>query len=181
MGVEIERKFLIISEHWRHEVLSYKRLVQGYLSTARQCTVRVRSEHPLGPTSSGPTTQGRAWITIKGPVQGVTRSEFEYEIPTSEAAELLTQFCRDSIIDKVRYLVDFEGKTWEIDEFQGNNFGLMVAEVTLTHEAERFTPPDWLGREVSHDPRYFNSNLSKHPFKDWAPHGDKTTKIPQFD
>jgi CYTH domain-containing protein len=127
------------------------------------------------------SVHGRAWITIKGPVQGVTRSEFEYEIPTSEAAELLTQFCRESTIDKIRHLVDFEGTTWEVDEFQGNNLGLIVAEVTLSHESESFPSPDWLGLEVSHDPRYFNSHLSKHPFKDWPVEKDRTTKIPAHD
>lgn len=194
MGIEIERKFLTISDHWRLKARSPKRLVQGYLSTARPCTVRVRSEHPVDPVDpvdplvpldslppSGLNAQGRAWITIKGPVQCVTRSEFEYEIPVSEAAELLTQFCRDSTIDKVRHLVDFDGTTWEVDEFQGNNLGLIVAEVTLSHESEKFSSPGWLGLEVSHDPRYFNSNLSKHPFKDWAVEKTSTTKIPSQD
>lgn len=183
MGYEIERKFLTISDSWRTHPHSAKRLVQGYLATAQRCTVRVRLEETLkfpdDPDASPLETSGskssshalqtpqKAWITIKGPVQGITRSEFEYEIPPEEARELLSQFCNDSIIDKIRYDLHVKGKLWEIDEFKHLNQGLIVAEVTLSHEAEAFALPDWLGQEVSDDPRYFNSQLTKNPFKNW--------------
>jgi adenylate cyclase len=159
MGVEIERKFLVQSNSWRSQAYSPKRLVQGYLSKTPGCTVRVRRVD---------STEGQsAWITIKGKTERFSRPEYEYQIPHQEAVELLEHFCKKALIDKTRYHCKVDDKTWEIDEFAGENQGLMIAEITLTDEDQPFVRPDWLGEEVSHDLRYFNSNLIDHPFTNW--------------
>jgi adenylate cyclase len=155
MAVEIERKFLLADENWREQVLSKSKFLQGYLSLAPERTVRVR------------VADDRGWLTIKGKNVGASRAEFEYEIPVAEAQQMLDQLCEQPIIDKWRYRVEFKGHLWEIDEFLGDNKGLIVAEVELTSEDEEFFRPHWLGHEVTHDHRYFNSNLIEHPFKEW--------------
>lgn len=154
MGKEIERKYLVKSQDWKNlaEGVYYK---QGYLSTVKERTVRVR------------TIGEKGYLTIKGVTVGVTRSEFEYQIPAEEANQMLDNLCEKPIIDKYRAKVEYKGLTWEIDEFHGENEGLVVAEVELITEDQVIELPEWIGEEVSGDPRYFNSNLIKHPFSQW--------------
>ena len=154
MGKEIERKYLVKNQDWKSlaDGVYYK---QGYLSTVKERTVRVR------------TIGEKGYLTIKGVTVGVTRSEFEYEIPAEEADQMLDNLCEKPIIDKYRAKVEYKGLTWEIDEFHGENEGLVVAEVELKSEDQVIELPEWIGEEVSGDPRYFNSNLIKHPFSQW--------------
>lgn len=154
MAQEIERKFLTNNDRWK-KGLEGRLFRQGYLSLVKERTVRVRLVGDLG------------LLTIKGITQGITRREYEYEIPADEAAEMLDNLCERPLIEKTRYLLDDEGFRWEIDEFHGENAGLVVAEIELESEGQDFPRPDWLGEEVSGDPRYFNSNLISHPFSQW--------------
>lgn len=157
MPQEIERKFLVRGEGWRGlgPAVEY---AQGYLCRQPERTVRVR------------IAGDKAVLTIKGVNQGVRRAEFEYSIPLEEARELL-ELCEKPLIQKTRTSVQFEGKIWEIDEFQGENAGLVVAEVELDHEDEIIDHPPWVGAEVSDDPRYYNSNLIAHPYQAWREQG----------
>lgn len=155
MAKEIERKYLIEKESWRKLALPGEVFRQGYLSTDKERTVRVRS------------VGDRGYLTIKGKTTGVTRSEFEYTIPPRDANELLDTLCLRPLIEKTRYRVPYAGMTWEIDEFAGENQGLILAEVELEHEGQAIELPDWIGREVSDDPRYYNANLVNHPFSRW--------------
>lgn len=152
MGVEIERKFLV-KEGWQPtgESVSIK---QGYLPGTGPMLVRIRLEDQ------------RALLTLKGRTEGVTRSEYEYEIPVQDAQELLLR-CRKKVVEKTRYFVIHGDYTWEVDVFAGANKGLVVAELELSDEDEAFDRPDWLGAEVSSDARYYNSNLAEHPFSEW--------------
>lgn len=151
---EIERKFLVAGD-FRGEVSGASHIVQGYLSTAPGRSVRVRLR------------DDRGWLTIKGPMRGLTRIEWEKEIPAGEA-QLLLSLCEPGAIDKTRHLVPAaDGHVWEVDEFHGENEGLLVAEVELGAEDEPFTRPAWVGEEVTGDRRYYNSSLTKHPYKDW--------------
>ena len=152
---EIERKFLVAGD-FRGEVSGASHIVQGYLSSARGRTVRVRLR------------DDRGWITVKGPARGLTRIEWEKEIPAGEA-QLLLSLCEPGIIDKTRYLVPAsDGRhVWEVDEFHGDNEGLLVAEIELASEDDTFERPVWLGEEVTGDRRYYNSSLTKNPYKDW--------------
>jgi CYTH domain-containing protein len=154
MGKEIERKFLIKGDAWRAlaQGTSYR---QGYLNSAKERTVRIR------------TVGDRAFLTIKGLTVGATRAEYEYEIPFAECNAMLDTLAERPIIEKKRYKIPHEGLTWEVDEFFGDNAGLVVAEVELQSESQAFEKPAWIGQEVSGDPRYFNSNLIKHPFTKW--------------
>jgi len=154
MGVEIERKFLIISDAYK-EGAQGKVYRQGYLNTEKERIVRVR------------IVGDEAFLTIKGLSRGIQRTEFEYSIPLSDATQLLEDLCQKPLIEKTRYKVPFEGHTWEIDEFHGENEGLVVAEIELSHRKEHFSKPPWVGKDVSHDWRYFNSNLLVHPFTSW--------------
>ncbi len=152
MGIEIERKFLVVGEQWRTATGSL--IAQGYLNRDKARTVRVR------------LSGEKAYLTIKGPSVGVIRPEFEYPIPVRDAQEMLA-LCDGPVVQKVRHLVPFAGLTWEVDEFLGDNAGLVVAEIELTTENQVFDRPVWLGQEVSDDPRYFNSNLAVVPFSNW--------------
>ena len=154
MPVEIERKFLIVEDSWRElaEGTFYR---QGYLSTVKERTVRVR------------TIDDKGYLTIKGITIGATRAEYEYEIPAAEANEMLDTLCEQPIIEKKRYKIPSDGFTWEIDEFGGVNQGLLVAEIELEDENQKFSKPDWIGEEVTGDPRYFNSNLIANPYTAW--------------
>ncbi|MBO4852038.1 MAG: CYTH domain-containing protein [Schwartzia sp.] len=152
MSVEIERKFLV-NEKWKPEGRSIH-VKQGYLPGTGPMLVRVRQEDK------------RAFLTLKGRTEGITRSEYEYEIPMQDAGELLER-CEKPIIEKTRYLVPAGPHTWEVDVFAGANEGLVVAEIELSHEDEPFDRPAWLGREVSDDTRYYNSNLAAHPYCNW--------------
>ncbi len=154
MPLEIERKFLVIGDVWRsHATGTIYR--QGYLPTQGLTTVRVRIAGDDG------------FLTIKGATQGITRLEFEYPIPRQDAEDMLATLCDRPLIEKIRYVVHEHGLRWEIDEFQGDNQGLILAEVELTDEMQEIQAPDWLGQEVSDDARYFNANLAKHPFTQW--------------
>lgn len=154
MGVEIEKKFLLAGNDWKElaEGTSYR---QGYLSSVKERTVRVR------------TIRDKGFLTIKGISVGATRLEYEYEIPFEEADELLNELCEKPLIEKNRYKVNIGEHTWEIDEFFGENEGLVVAEIELESEKQEFIKPQWVGEEVTGDPRYFNSNLIKNPFRHW--------------
>jgi len=155
MGVEIERKFLIKGDAWRSQSMgTYYR--QGYMNPSGGRTVRVR------------IAGQRAYLTLKGPTQGLTRSEFEYEIPITDAEEILNTLCDRPLIEKIRYRLNYKGLIWEIDEFLGENQGLILAEVELTDEDQAFEAPDWLGKEVTHDLRYGNASLAKNPFSSWS-------------
>ena len=155
MGREIERKFLVRSADWSREATSARPLRQGYLAIDDGNTVRVRTDGQ------------RAWLTIKGRGEGITRPEFEYEIPVADAAALLA-LCRDRLVEKIRHLVPVGALCWEIDEFTGDNAGLVVAEIELPAEDTPVPQPAWLGEEVTADPRYLNANLAVHPFARWA-------------
>lgn len=154
MGTEIERKFLVVDDAWRGQGTATM-FRQGYLSTVKERTVRVRAAGEDG------------WLTIKGITVGATRTEFEYPIPVDDATAMLDELCEQPIIEKVRHVVEFDGTTWEIDEFSGVNKGLIIAEVELGSDDEEFTAPDWLGEEVTDDARYFNANLIAHPYTEW--------------
>lgn len=154
MAQEIERKFLVAGDSWR-ALAEGTRYRQGYLSTVKERTVRVR------------TIDDKGYLTIKGLTVGATRVEYEYEIPSADANEMLDNLCEQPIIEKLRYRIPLDGLVWEVDEFEGVNRGLIVAEVELASEAQAFTPPDWIGEEIADDPRYFNSNLIAHPYSQW--------------
>ena len=155
MAQEIERKYLVVGE-FKHLAHNSMHLIQGYIASGKR-TVRVR----IG--DSG------AWLTIKGPSRngGLSRYEWEKEIDAKEAMELL-QLAEGAVTDKVRYYVDYEGHTIEVDEFHGDNEGLVMAEIELQSEDERVVLPAWLGREVTGEKRFYNSHLREHPYKDWT-------------
>lgn len=155
MGREVERKFLVTGAGWKRNA-SGVRFRQGYLSTVKERTVRVRTEGD------------RAVLTIKGLTVGVSRLEFEYAIPLEDANRMLDELCERPLIDKTRYRLDAGSVTWEIDEFHGENDGLVVAEVELASADQPFDRPAWLGCEVSDDPRYFNANLIARPYRTWT-------------
>jgi len=154
MGTEIERKFLLTGDAWR-ELAEGTHYRQGYLNSVKERTVRVR------------TINDKGFLTIKGITVGATRVEYEYEIPKDECTAMLDDLAEKPIIEKSRYKVDFGGFIWEIDEFFGENKGLIVAEIELESEDQAFEKPEWAGEEVTGDPRYFNSNLIKHPYIKW--------------
>lgn len=156
MGIEIERKFLVRDDSWRKLAPSGGTPIrQGYLTATQSSTVRVRR---IG---------DQAVITLKGKVTGLSRAEFEYPIPVADAEQMLTQLCRKPIIDKIRYRIPFEGMTWEVDDFFGENAGLVVAEIELKSETQSFGRPAWLGQEVTGAGRYYNSSLIRLPFSKW--------------
>lgn len=153
MGIEIERKFLVVGEDWKQGITP-QLLSQGYLNRDKQRTVRVR------------IAGDEAWLTIKGQSQGATRAEFEYAIPLEDARALLA-LSDGPCVEKYRWRVAHDGLVWEVDEFLGDNAGLVVAEVELSSEDQVFDKPAWVGAEVSHDPRYFNSSLASRPYRSW--------------
>ena len=154
MGVEIERKFLVQGDAWKTlgEPVFFR---QGYLSSQKERTVRVRIEGD------------RAVITIKGKSVGAVRGEWEYPIPVQDAAELLDGLCEQPLIEKYRRKITNGAHVWEVDEFLGANAGLVVAEIELGAEDEVFDEPEWVADEVTDDARYYNSNLIRHPFSNW--------------
>lgn len=155
MGVEIERKYLVSSLDFLKGArgVFYR---QGYLYKQKGVTVRVR------------ISDEEAWLTIKGPTKGVRRDEFEYPIPKDDAENILATLCRKPIIEKTRFEVQDNGKTWEIDVFEGENKGLVVAEIELDHEDETVSLPGWVSREVSDDKRYTNAALCENPYSQWG-------------
>lgn len=159
MTVEIERKFLVKDDRWRTDAHGQPIVgipfCQGYLPVTDGTTVRVRIEGAC------------AKLTVKGKTRGISRLEFEYGIPVQDARQMLENLCEKPLIEKTRYCRSELGHVWEIDEFSGDNKGLIVAEIELDSEDEQPPLPDWVGTEVSADPRYFNAALVRHPFKDW--------------
>ena len=153
MAIEIERKFLTVSDVWRSAPAVY--FCQGYLNRSKERTVRIRVAGEQG------------FLTIKGANTGASRAEFEYEIPLADAKQLLA-LCEGPLIEKYRRKIAYAGMLWEVDEFLGDNQGLVVAEIELESEAQVFAKPDWIGEEVTQDARYYNSNLSLNPFNTWA-------------
>ena len=159
MANEIERKYLVTSDAWRANSRR-EDLRQGYISRQPGRSVRVR-------TQFNDEGDGKAFLTLKGSRQGITRPEFEYEISISDAIYMLNQMCEKPVIEKTRHFVDYEGLTWEVDEFRGENAGLIVAEVELERADQPIVLPPWIGKEVTNDNRYYNSQLVQNPYKLW--------------
>jgi CYTH domain-containing protein len=155
MGKEIERKFLVNGDAWR-SLGQGTRYRQGYLSTVKERTVRVR------------TIADKGYLTVKGVSEGIARAEFEYEIPIDDANALLDGLCERPLIEKDRYKIPHGEHVWEVDEFFGDNADLIIAEVELESEDQVFEKPGSIGREVSDDPRYFNANLIANPYRNWG-------------
>jgi adenylate cyclase len=155
MGVEIERKFLLANEGWRWQGEATL-MRQGYLVADATRTVRVRIEGE------------RAVITVKGKSVGASRGEWEYPIPVPDAAELLDGLCEQPLVEKIRHRIPLGGHVWEVDEFLGQNAGLVVAEIELGSEDEAFEKPEWIGQEVTGEKRYYNSQLIRNPYSTWA-------------
>jgi len=153
MAVETERKFLVSGDAWRNlgTPIEY---TQGYLARGNGVTVRIR------------ISGDKAFFTVKGPVSGISRAEFEYPVPVNDAREMLG-LCKDPVIEKTRTRIPHASHVWEVDEFGGKNSGLIIAEVELAHPDDVVVLPPWVGNEVTGDPRYYNSNLAIHPFMDW--------------
>lgn len=156
MAIEIERKFLLKNSSWQQHAEQGTLYSQGYLIGGQQASVRVRIEGE------------RAYLNIKSATIGITRQEYEYEIPVNDALEMLEMLCEKPLISKTRYHVNYADHVWEIDVFAGENLGLVVAEIELNSKDETFELPDWIGKEVSDDVRYYNVNLVKCPYKSWS-------------
>ena len=154
MGLEIERKFLVKQDKWQppNQGKIYR---QGYIRTHNGNTVRARVAGDKG------------YLTLKSKIKGNTRSEFEYPIPLADAEEMLNTLCDRPLIEKIRYQVDIDGLCWEIDQFLGDNEGLLIAEVELQSEDQTISLPPWVDQEVTQDMRYYNSNLAQNPYKNW--------------
>lgn len=155
MALEIEHKFLLATAQWREQISHSVMYKQGYLSAQPTSSIRVC------------ISDNHAWLNIKSATIGTQRQEFEYDIPLSDAQEMLETLCARPIIEKTRHFVTVDQHIWEIDEFFGDNAGLIVAEIELNALDEAFTKPDWLGAEVTHDLRYYNNNLAREPYKNW--------------
>lgn len=155
MAVEIERKFLLKNDEWRHAVIDSARMEQAYLG-GTHCSVRVR------------ISGAQAWLNIKRRVLGMQRSEYEYPIPVEDARAMIEELADGPVIAKTRHYVQVHGRRWEIDEFHGENAPLVVAEIELAHVDEVIDPPLWLGLEVTDQRRYYNSELAHTPFSKWA-------------
>lgn len=154
MGKEVERKFLVTGEGWRAGAARDYR--QGYLNLDKERTVRVRIAGDTG------------CITVKGITRGASRAEYEYPIPIDDAAAMLNTLCLRPLIEKRRHLLEHHGMTWEVDEFYGENAGLVVAEIELEAPEQSFDKPPWIGEEVTDDARYYNANLVQTPYSKWT-------------
>ena len=159
MPKEIERKFLINRQILNPATLaSFNNsaiIKQGYIPTEGKTVVRVRLKGE------------KAYLTLKGANTGITRTEFEYPIPVEDAEHMIQELCTGPTVEKTRYTIHIGQHDWEVDIFHGDNEGLAVAEIELSHEQETFSAPEWLGKEVSDEPRYYNSSLIEHPFNTW--------------
>jgi adenylate cyclase len=155
MALEVEHKFLLANNSWRDEIDHSVHYKQGYLSSNPLSSVRVR------------ISDTHAWLNIKSATIGTHRQEFEYEIPLADANTILDDLCHKPLIEKMRHFVHQENHVWEIDEFMGDNSGLIVAEIELSQIGESFVKPPWIGAEVTHDLRYYNNNLSRDPYCNW--------------
>jgi adenylate cyclase len=149
MAIEVERKFLVANDQWRRESSPGRAYRQGYLPMKAGVTVRVRRE------------QDRASITVKGPRSGIVRREFTFPIGLADADDMLSQLCEGRVLDKVRHFVPHDGNLWSVDIYSGRARGLVLAEIELRTEEQPFSLPAWVGPEVSHDPRYRNSNIAR--------------------
>ena len=197
MGIEIERKYLTISDAWRENAKGVL-YVQGYLDEARSVRVNLMGDHGVvtikgdrnfeykipaddarsiiampEKTVRVRTAGGQGYLTIKGKATGISRSEFEYEIPAADAVVMQNTICRDSLVEKTRYKIPFDGLTWEVDEFAGDNQGLVMAEVELPAVDTKISLPPWIGAEVTTDKRYYNAALSRTPYSKWKPQDAK--------
>src|SRR5579863_4526788 len=155
MAIEIERKFVVLGERWRPEVSSSTLLRQGYLANTARASVRVR------------LAGNEAWLSVKAMTPGAARAEYEVAIPVADGQDMLGSLCEGPLIEKWRHIVVYAGDRWEIDEFLGDNAGLVVAEIELESETQQFVRPDWLGAEVTHQERYYNFRLSQRPYRQW--------------
>jgi adenylate cyclase len=155
MATEIEHKFLLANDDWRALVTHSAEFRQGYLNSDETSSVRVR------------IAGKQAWLNIKSATIGTHRKEFEYEIPVADAEDIITNLCHKPLIEKTRHFVNDGSHVWEIDVFAGENQGLIVAEIELSEIGETFNKPSWLGEEVTHNVRYYNNNLSRHPYSSW--------------
>lgn len=155
MALEVEHKFLLANDDWRQRIEHSVHYKQGYLSSSPLSSVRVR------------ISDSQAWLNIKSATIGSHRQEFEYEIPLSDADSILDALCHKPLVEKMRHFVHYDRHLWEIDEFMGDNAGLIVAEIELSQIGESFEKPAWIGEEVTQDLRYYNNNLSRYPYKDW--------------
>jgi adenylate cyclase len=155
MAIEIERKFQLIDDSWRRQIRSSTLLRQGYLANTQRASVRVRLAGEAG------------WLSVKAMTPGIARAEYEVAIGGDDANEMLDQLCEGALIEKYRHIVRHERHDWEIDEFLGQNAGLIIAELELDSEHEAFARPSWLGEEVTRDERYYNFRLSQHPWLHW--------------
>lgn len=156
MAIEIEHKFLLANEDWRKHIDKSVSYSQGYLSSQPTSSIRVRISANL------------AWLNIKSATIGSQRHEYEYPIPLTDAQEILNNLCKKPLIEKVRHFVTHDGNLWEIDEFAGDNQGLIVAEIELSENGQSFAKPGWVGLEVTEDLRYYNNNLAVHPYSEWC-------------
>jgi len=155
MAIEIERKFRVIDDGWRAAVGSSTLLRQGYLANTRRASIRVR------------VAGEAAVLSVKAMTPGRARAEFEADIAAADAHQMLSDLCEGPLIEKWRHIVIHAGDRWEIDEFLGDNAGLVIAELELEFEQQDFARPAWLGEEVTDDPRYYNFRLSQHPYREW--------------
>jgi adenylate cyclase len=156
VATEIERKFVVVDDGWKRDADAGTPMRQGYLCADEARSVRVR------------LTDREAKLTIKGAGEGIARSEYEYEIPERDAREMLDALCVGTPIAKTRYTLERDGRVWEIDVFEDDNAGLVLAEIELDDEDETVDVPDWAGREVSEDERYYNAYLTRYPFSEWS-------------
>jgi adenylate cyclase len=155
LATEIERKFRLTDQRWRADVARRAHLRQGYIANTPLASVRVR------------VADDRGWLSVKSVTPGMTRDEYEVGIAAADAGEMLKRLCQGGRIEKWRHIVPYQGSEWEIDEFLGDNTGLVIAELELDSEAAAFARPPWLGEEVTRDQRYYNIRLSERPFRDW--------------
>ncbi len=156
MATEIEHKFLLANDDWRKAVQKSVQYKQGYLSSQPTSSIRVR------------VSDQQAWLNIKSATIGTQRLEFEYAIPLQDAEDIIDYLCKKPLIEKTRHFVPVDDHVWEIDEFAGDNHGLVVAEIELAEAGTSFSKPHWLGAEVTHDLRYYNNNLVTNPYKNWS-------------
>jgi adenylate cyclase len=155
MATEIEHKFLLANNDWRKNIQKSIKYKQGYLNSQPTSSIRVR------------ITDSQAWLNIKSATIGTQRLEFEYEIPISDAEEIINILCSKPLIEKTRHFVPHEDNIWEIDEFECDNQGLIIAEIELTEAGKAFTKPQWVGAEVTDQLRYYNNNLVANPYNKW--------------
>lgn len=156
MALEIEHKFLLNNHNWRNEYYQSIAYKQGYLFSDKTRSIRIR------------TSNDTAWLNIKSATIGSSRQEYEYEIPLAEGLEILNNLCHKPFIEKIRYLVKHQQHIWEIDVFSGDNEGLIVAEIELSEIGESFAKPEWIGKEVTDELRYYNNCLVNNPYKNWT-------------